>query len=60
MYKTSGCLRTGDLPEYNALKNTKRTTDGKGLQCKKRSLFLLSVWSSNTAITFHSGNAYVL
>lgn len=44
MYKTSGCLHTGDLPEYNALMNTKRTTDAKGLQCKKRSVVLLCVF----------------
>jgi len=44
MHKTSGCLRTGDLPGINALTNTKRTTDAKGLQCKKRQLFLPCVF----------------
>lgn len=50
MHKTSGCLRTGDLPGYNALMNTKRTTNAKGLQCKKRSLFLLCVFVAPTQL----------
>lgn len=42
----------GDLPGYNALRNTKRITDAEGLQCKKRSLFLLSVFVALTQVLF--------
>lgn len=50
--KTSGCLHMGDLPGYNALRNTKRITHAEGLQCKKRSLFLLSVFVAPTQELF--------
>lgn len=52
MCKTSGCLHMGDLPGYNALRNTQRITDAEGLQCKKRSLFLLSVFVAPTQLLF--------
>lgn len=50
MFKTSGCLHKGDLPGYHALRNAKRITDAEGLQCKKRSLFLLSVFVAPTQL----------